>query len=82
MWFMPSQTWELCVRQCRRRREGDEERRRHEAAVSSEVRRILQKEYDELGPITFHQIMVFILFLSMVLLWCLRDVWAASIQVM
>ncbi len=79
---MPGQTWELVSRIFRRRTQADDERRKQERALSKEIRQILQKEYDGMGPVTFHQVSVFFLFLLLVVLWCSRDPgWASGIKV-
>ena len=38
-----------------------------------EVRKMLRKKYEELGPVTFHEFSVLVLFIGCVCLWFFRD---------
>ncbi len=42
-------------------------------SVSRAIYRILDARYKELGPVTYHQASVLVLFVLLVLLWCFRD---------
>ena len=37
------------------------------------VREVIQQQYQSLGPITFHEVSVFILFFILILLWLFRE---------
>ena len=39
----------------------------------SKIKKILKKKYQELGPITFHQVAIFINFMILIALWFFRD---------
>jgi len=37
------------------------------------VKKLLQRQYEDLGPMTFHQAIIAILFALLILLWFFRD---------
>lgn len=43
------------------------------ARIKKSPRVILEKKYHELGPVSFHELMVCVLFVILVLLWMFRD---------
>ncbi|KAH9525648.1 hypothetical protein Btru_001953 [Bulinus truncatus] len=48
-------------------------RRRQDTARSERIRKVIQSEYDKLGPMVFGQLMVLILFCVLITLWITRD---------
>ncbi|KAK3775805.1 hypothetical protein RRG08_047992 [Elysia crispata] len=47
---------------------------RHDPTTSKRIRRLIQEEYNKLGPLVFGQILVLVMFVVLVILWITRDI--------